>query len=709
MANYTVDNFVIEMGFSEKVIKPLESLEKKVGSIAQKMELSLNRVFNRMSGAEKMANMFARIERNAQSTATNINKSLNKAFDIKTKANAFQSLEEQAALAGKKINDSLKIKGFSNIPVTTSTKLGRPALTDSERITNLAMRSKQSALYGNMLLKAPDIAKQFESRLAKLVISAEGNFSTFQKGVRALNFEFNQLQRSARMAEQELRKTKAIETDSSNSGLLKFATLITAASVAVELFKSSLQEGMRRQQVTNMTSAAFGSDARNVQQGIKGVSDQLGIKYDDAADSAARLRNSFSTKLFSNKDIIDYLRTSTVFGHVAGVDNAHQQLVSNALEQISATPKGINGQDFNQLRNDSPAILSAARNMHGFTSNEQLKDYWKSMTGDEVVKDLVKGMEQFNQKTHALEKTINSTQSAIGRLENSVTNSQNSFFTGFNNGLIKLANSLGTFLEASSQDGEILGAVLGDVFSRLSSVVDEISTVVLNINGALGLIEVYWIKFFNDLPKPMQDSLKRVSDILVGFIETITGLAALNKIKQFTLGTAKKAGSLLGKGGAEVAEAGAETGKGLSRFIPGAGQLLAGWDVWNKWKTLSDSITSGTKGSTSVWDAIQKRAHGWASYKDGDSFDAGTKGIPDWLTRQITIPPLQGNLKVDVQGHTTVDMKLPDGSIQQVAVPLMNQTMQLGFEDMIMNNSNLGRSSWENESNNAGWYPSENK
>ncbi|RZG32837.1 hypothetical protein EXT45_22050 [Klebsiella pneumoniae] len=45
MANYTVDEFIIQLGFNENVSKNLQRLESRTLKVAERIEKNLNRAF----------------------------------------------------------------------------------------------------------------------------------------------------------------------------------------------------------------------------------------------------------------------------------------------------------------------------------------------------------------------------------------------------------------------------------------------------------------------------------------------------------------------------------------------------------------------------------------------------------------------------------------------------------------------------------------
>ena len=108
MAKQTVDEFIIELGFKENVLRGLAKVEKQVLPIAKRVEDRLNKAFN-TTGAQQMQKTFARIAKDAETTGRRINKSLSQAFDIKNAGRAsMRGFEKQSNDMARRIAKELK-------------------------------------------------------------------------------------------------------------------------------------------------------------------------------------------------------------------------------------------------------------------------------------------------------------------------------------------------------------------------------------------------------------------------------------------------------------------------------------------------------------------------------------------------------------------------------------------------------------------------
>ncbi|MDA5789270.1 hypothetical protein NAA67_14140, partial [Listeria monocytogenes] len=108
MAQYTVDSFIVELGFSEKVIKGLQRVEKMSMQAAQRIERNMNKAFD-VKPNKSSQEALNRIVKNAQSASGRINKALNSSLNLDSQGvKSLKRLETQAKKTAKGINKSLK-------------------------------------------------------------------------------------------------------------------------------------------------------------------------------------------------------------------------------------------------------------------------------------------------------------------------------------------------------------------------------------------------------------------------------------------------------------------------------------------------------------------------------------------------------------------------------------------------------------------------
>ncbi|MEN3753994.1 hypothetical protein ABC733_18975 [Mangrovibacter sp. SLW1] len=517
----------------------------------------------------------------------------------------------------------------------------------------------------------------------------------------ALNYEFSQMGRAEAFARQKAQQLG----DSVNSPISGFGKLVTglyAASQAIQYFSDSVRVGAERQQAKVMLETAYGKQAPEITQQVNEYANKYGVDKTQAQQQAAQLRMTMPEKLFSNSDIPKLLETESVFAHQTGMTNDALGRLNYAMQQIAGSAK-LMGQDWLQVVNASPALIKQLEQVMHVEDVRALKEKANAMSGADFTKIMVQAMDTLNSESNAAIKAQQNVLAAQGRFHNTLQDNQEKFFRGFDKGFQSLLNSLSTFLNISGDDMQVFGMILGDAMNRISQTIDGISTLVLNANGAISLLEIKWEKFFSTLPDPVQKAFKEIGDAVLGFAEAVAAMKGLQIAKDLAIGAGGKLirkpipkGAGAATAGAEVAE-GAAAGGLLSKInlLPTA---ILGWMLHNR---LND-IQSDMPGFMKHVQENQNRPNLFESLKDAGK-------LPDWLTRTITIPPenKQVNIIPKISGEVTIPLNLDiDGQIQKFTIPLQFEA-QNQFENMIMNNSNLGRSSWESESSNAGWYPSQ--
>ena len=108
MAQYTVDSFIVELGFSEKVVKGLQRVEKMAMQSAQRIERNINKAFD-VKPNKSSQEALNRLVKNAQTASGRINKSLNNALNLDSQGvKSLRKLETQGKKTAKEINKALK-------------------------------------------------------------------------------------------------------------------------------------------------------------------------------------------------------------------------------------------------------------------------------------------------------------------------------------------------------------------------------------------------------------------------------------------------------------------------------------------------------------------------------------------------------------------------------------------------------------------------
>lgn len=197
---YKVSEFSIEMNFdTRKVLSGLAALEKRVEQSAVRIESRLNNAFRRVNGAQRMGDMLNRINKSASRSADHISREMRRAFGSGSpNANAFSVYERNGIRAASAVRDAMLNAARAGAPAGNPrpyTPRVNNRLSGAESIRDLSHRQTTSSFYGNMQLRNPQLAQQYNQRLNELRNSSlMGNrdVTAFRSNLRDLNFEFAQ-------------------------------------------------------------------------------------------------------------------------------------------------------------------------------------------------------------------------------------------------------------------------------------------------------------------------------------------------------------------------------------------------------------------------------------------------------------------------------------------------------------------------------------
>lgn len=523
---FVVDEFVVELGFSEKVMAGLQRVEKQVLPIANRIEKSLNKAF-RVDAGKLTQPGISRMIKNVETASRKINASLTKAFQVNNLGRgSLRSFENEGSATARRIAKEMR-RAFSQtriyspiIPPTSGARPGRttqPRVTPQERINELAERQHQSAAYGHMLLRTPDRAAAYSTRVNELrdQHAATGDLRGFRSSLRALNYQTAQGTRAAALrASQEAAAARAAaQAGTGFDGLLGKAGMLAAGFMtlqkAVQYFQDSLQEGIKRTQAKTMLSTAFGGDTKAITDAVNDVANRYGMDKASSQEQAAQLRMTLPEAQFSNQQIPQLLETENVFAHQTGMGQEQVGRFNYALQQIASSAK-LMGQDWLQVVNASPALIKPLQELTGTKDTRALRDKLKTYTGGEVAKLMIQAMENLNNKSGAAAKAQNNAAAAMGRYSNAVKDGQEQFFNGFDKGFQNLLNALTMSLSDSGGILNDLGEMLGGVFNKTAAFIYLLDQVTSNIRGAIGLMGFGIRNFINQQTSDVQTAFNKL-------------------------------------------------------------------------------------------------------------------------------------------------------------------------------------------------------
>lgn len=734
----TVDSFVIEMSLQETVLKGLQRLEKQILPIATRMEKRLDKVFSK-NRAKLMEPTFRAIEKRAQTASRSINRSLTDAFRVGNAGNGlFRAYEQEGRAAARSvaraIRDAYRVRR-SPLPVPPASR-NLPPANVRERIDAAAERARASSLYGRLQLRDDGSAQRYNSRLQLLQMqhTASENLRGFQSNLRRLNFEFSQQLRVASQARaaQRLAAMESSNLGSAFGGISSAAIPLIGALMsvqkAVQFFQQSFEEGAKRQQAHNMMLSSYGSqqDAMKATLDAGEISEHYGLDTVTVRQQLAQLRATMPKSFLSDERLAQFYANESVFAHNSGMSADDQFGLNRAIQQISAAPK-LNMQDWNQVIQRSPALVNKVAQQLGVDSSK-VREELKKLSGRDVAKLLMDAMIPTPEEEKRARDNI---LAARGRMMNAERYAMDKTFRGYQSHLTTLFDSLASTFNNSGGLFERGGQAIGWFIDRLNDITKTLDNIGMNVDGYLTLLEEKWDKYYSTLSPSTQKALDLVKDQFNTFFDwlIVTATTALG------LGGLKLGGRLLGIGRAAGTAEAAATGGGLTGLIGGtAGKAFGiaaaayigttlGDLIFDKWipefqKFAHEKFgwggatgTETTHGGNAIKGSWVDKGWTWidSMYDRIKSVPVPNNGTPllssDLLqNRAAFLPqaPVQfAPLKIEVVSNGQLNVALPDGTIQKVAL----DTVQQQHETQMMSASGLA-GGWQGAGQNAGFSPS---
>lgn len=723
----TVDSFVIEMSLQETVLKGLTRLEKQILPVAKRIEANLDHILSK-NRARMMEPTFRALEKRAALAGRNINKALTESFRIRgADSGLFTRYQREGQNAarevGRAIRDAYRVRSSINPPLPPLPRPGQPRSRANPRqvIEDIHQRQLTSGFFGNLSLRDQTRAADYRSRLERLRMEhiSSGDANGFRQSIRSLSYEFAQAQRAASIQRSQQR-LQALEASNAGAGLSRLAEGATgliggffALNRALSSLQKTIQVGGKFQQAHTMGVVAYGSEAENTRmtQKADNVSRSYGLDPLLTREQVAQMRMTMPDN-FSNDKIAELFENESVFAHTTGMSPDAVGRLNYAFQQI-ATSAHLMGQDFLQVVNASPALIKGLQKLHGFTNSSQLKEYYKTVPGSAFVSDSLKVMKPTEQqKTMAQENII----AAQGRLAGSIQFAQRDFFNNMEKPMVRFfrmltdsADNLGTTLTPVSK-------AAGFFADRLSDIGDKANVAAMNLSGYSSLASEHWSDFYSNLDKGTQSNLQKLSgvfnewfDVLIAVVAGKLALAGISKVGKMTgLGT----GEMMGAAGRTFGIAAAVVlGKELGDLV---------FDQWvpqfqkfahKEWGWGGKDGNETTHGGNTIKDSPVD----WLFTKVGDMWDGlGKGGLKDPAlagynpyaqqsqSALLALKPIQfAPLRIEVVSNGQLNVALPDGTIQRVALDTISQQHEL----QMMSATGLA-GGWQSPGQNAGWSPS---
>ncbi|ANK32532.1 tape measure protein [Escherichia coli] len=546
MSKFTVDSFIVELSFSENVIKGLQRVEKAALQSAQRIEKNLNKGF-RINTKQLDSNLTASLGQ--------LERKFNKTFDK----------IEQRARNTKAFQFTTRFNDTVNPPKQSR----QPRISGNRAIT--AAHSVNMSKLGDI---NPLMAKMFKAQYYSLSGKA-GNI-----GSEKFNAELAKLNQSLRETLNKLRsqtKTASINntSDAFNnlaSNAIKLSGAFYSVMGALNAYKAIMNAGLKRDSAQRAAKFVLGDKASEAETFIRGLADKTGLNISEGLSSYAKFAAGAQGSM-SQEQTQELFGNATAMSRLMGLSNDELNGILKAFEQMASKGK-IQAEELRGQLGDRMAgafkLFAEALGMTATELDKAMKD-GKILSSDTLPK-VAKQMGLMIDKAGGWAEVAKSTQTAVGKLANNWDDTLVKVFSGSQDELNGFLISLSSLLSEMGMSSSIAGDAIGGLIDMLKAGVDDIRVFNNTIEG--------WIlqtkKFYYSLDDTKRKLLDEVGD---GFINFVKGLAiALSAKTLFSATTGvmnlTRAITTLGTRANQVAGQVA-TGKKLKGVAGGVGSALA--------------------------------------------------------------------------------------------------------------------------------------
>ncbi|MCA8546416.1 tape measure protein [Escherichia coli] len=549
MSKFTVDSFVVELGFNENVIKGLQRVEKAALQSAQRIERNLNRAFKVDT---------KQLDSNLTSSLGQLERKFNKTFDK----------IEQRARSTKAFQFATRFNDTVNPPKQSR----QPRISGNRAIT--AAHSVNMSKLGDI---NPLMAKMFKAQYYSLSGKA-GNI-----GSEKFNAELAKLNQSLRETLNKLRsqtKTTSINntSDAFNnlaSNAIKLSGAFYSVMGALNAYKAIMNAGLKRDSAQRAAKFVLGDKASEAETFIRGLADKTGLNISEGLSSYAKFAAGAQGSM-SQEQTQELFGNATAMSRLMGLSNDELKGILKAFEQMASKGK-IQAEELRGQLGDRMAgafkLFAEALGMTAAELDAAMKN-GKVLSADTLPK-VAKQMGLMIDKAGGWAEVAKSTQTALGKLANNWDDTMVKIFSGSQDELNGFLSSLSNLLSEMGMSSSIAGDAIGGLIDMLKAGVDDIRIFNNHLEG--------WILQVKQLYYSLDDTKRKLLDeVGDGFINFVKGLAiALSAKTLFSAATGvmslTRAITTLGTRANQVAGQVA-TGKGggkLKGVAGGVGSALA--------------------------------------------------------------------------------------------------------------------------------------
>lgn len=499
MSKFTVDSFIVELGFNENVIKGLQRVEKLAMQSATKIERNLNKAFKinpksmdkdltaSLGSMEKKINQtFNRLEERARNT---------KAFQFTSQVNGAlkqprqprRNTDDRAVRAAYQVNMS-KLKNFD------------PVLQKYIKSQFYGLAGKAGQMDNS---KFNEKLAQLNASVREAIIKSKGVMSTSINGNKA-----------------------ASSLDNLSSAAFRAAGAFISMQAVLASYQKIMEVGLQRASSERAIDFVFGENAEQVKQFTKNLSQTTGTDLAETQSQFAGFGASAKESLgLENSEKL--FEAVTIYGRLMGRSNEEIKRALIGFQQVASKGQVMSEEVKGQIAEALPGIVQEMTKAMGFKSEKQFFEAMKKgLSSTPFLLKLTPQLQSVIKAAGGVEKLKDSSQVQVDNLSNAWKDTLNNIFKGSEGGLKDFTRSLTNLLNSLGGSGKSLGESLGSLMSDMSHGIDSLTDISYKVRA-----------FFDEVTlayRGLTDEQKKVVDALgsglINSLKVLAGVIAVNKV-----------------------------------------------------------------------------------------------------------------------------------------------------------------------------------
>ncbi|EOZ1599937.1 tape measure protein [Escherichia coli] len=501
MAQFKVDSFIVELGFSENVIKGLQRVEKAALQSAQRIERNLNRAFK--VDTKKLDN-------NLSSSLKSMEGKINKTFD---------RLEARAKNT-KVFRFTSQVNDVINPP-----RQSRPRRVTGDRAITAAYSANMAKLKGLNPIVEKYIKSQFYALSSK---AGQMDNTKFNEALAKLNSSVREAIAKARgHTSTSINGDRAANSlDSLSSAAVKTAGAFISFQAVLSAYQRVMEVGLQRASSERSIDFVFGDQSPQVKKFIQDLTQITGMDTTETQAQFASFGASATTTL-GLEGSEELFKNLTGYARLMGRSDEQIQRALTAVSQMASKGQVMSEELKGQLSEALPGATQAFAKALGLTE-KQLFDKMKNgdVKASDALPKFAKELGSQIDSRGGWKAIQDSTQTMLGNLKNTWNNSLTDIFKGSEDGLQDFTRSLTTLLNALGGSGKSLGESFGSLMTDMSHGVDSLTDISYRVRA-----------FFDEVTlayRGLTDEQKKVVDALgsglINSLKVLAGVIAVNKV-----------------------------------------------------------------------------------------------------------------------------------------------------------------------------------